>query len=80
MNGGVKEQRYKTITFYITPEKIAVCTSLQVFLLKPRSQYTAKQHLVLRKMIESGKVKSQSELYGAMGGHTVMIGYRKEWI
>ena len=80
MNGGVKEQRYKTITFYITPSKIAVHTSLQVFLLKPRSQYTAKQHLALRKMIESGRIKSQSELYSAMEGHTVMVGYKKEWI
>ena len=80
MNGGVIEQRYKTITFYITPQKIAVCTSMQVFLLKSRNQYTVKPHGALRKLIECGKVKSLSELCGAMEGHTVMVGYKKEWI
>lgn len=80
MNGGVIEKRYKTITFYITPQKIAVCTGLQVFLLTSRSQYTAKPHVALRKMIECGEVKSLSELCGAMEGHTVMVGYKKEWI
>lgn len=80
MKGGVIEQRYETITFYITPKKIAVCTGIQVFLLKPRNQYTAKPHSELRKMIECGEVKSLSELCGAMEGHTVMVGYRKEWI
>lgn len=80
MNGGVIEQRYKTITFYITPSKIVLCTGSQVFLLKSSSQYTAKPHVGLRKMIECGKVKSLSELCGAMEGHTVMVGYRKEWI
>lgn len=80
MNGGVIEQRYKTITFYITPQKIAVCTGFQVFLLTSKSQYTAKPHVALRKLIECGKVKSLSELCCAMEGHTVMVGYRKEWI
>lgn len=80
MNGGVIEQRYETITFYITPKKIAVCTGMQVFLLRSRSQYTAKPHSELRKMIECGEVKSLSELCGALEGHTVMVGYRKEWI
>lgn len=80
MNVGFIEQRYKTITFYITPQKIAVCTGLQVFLLKSKSQYTAKPHVALRKMIESGEVKSLSELCSAMEGHTVMVRYRKEWI
>ena len=80
MNGGVIEQRYETITFYITPKKIAVCTGVQVFLLKSRSQYTAKPHAALRKMIECGDVKSLSELCGALEGHTVMVGYKKEWI
>lgn len=80
MNGGVIEQRYKTITFYITPQKIAVCTGMQVFLLKSKSQYTAKPHVALRKLIESSEVKSLSDLCGAMGGHTVMVAYRKEWI
>lgn len=80
MNGGVIEQRYKTITFYITPEKIVVSTGLQIFLLTSRSQYTAKPHVALRKLIESGQVKSLSDLCGAMEGHTVMVGYKKEWI
>ena len=80
MNTGVIEQRHKTITFYITPQKIVVCTGLQIFLLTSRSQYTAKPHVALRKMIERGKVKSLSELCGAMEGHTVMVGYKKEWI
>lgn len=80
MNGGVIEQKQNGITFYITPQKIAVCTGLQTFLLTSRSQYTAKPHVALRKMIESGEVKSLSDLCGAMGGHTVMVGYRKEWI
>lgn len=80
MNGGVIEQRYKTITFYITPQKIVVSTGLQVFLITSRSQYTAKPHVALRKLIESGEVKSLSDLCGAMEGHTVMVGYRKEWI
>lgn len=80
MNGGVVEQRYKSITFYITPQKIAVGTGLQVFLLTARSQYTVKPHVALRKQIECGKVKSLSELCGAMEGHTVMVRYKKEWI
>ena len=80
MNGGIIEQRYETITFYITPKKIAVCTGIQVILLKSRSQYTAKPHSELRKMIECGEVKSLSELCGALEGHTVMVGYKKEWI
>ena len=80
MNGGVIEQRYETITFYITPKKIAVCTGIQVFLLKSRSQYTAKPHSELRKMIECGEVKSLPELCSALEGHTVMVGYKKGWI
>ena len=80
MNGGVIEQRYKTITFYITPSKIAVCTGMQVFLLRSRNQYTAKPHSELCKMIECGEVKSLSELCGALEGHTVMVGYKREWI
>ena len=80
MTGGVIEQKQQDITFYITPQKIAVCTGIQVFLLKSRSQYTAKPHSELRKMIECGEVKSLSELCGALEGHTVMIGYKKEWI
>lgn len=80
MNGGVIEQRYKTITFYVTPNKIAVCTGMQVFLLQSKSQYTTKHHAELRKLIEGGEVKSLSELCTSMEGHTVMVGYKKEWI
>lgn len=80
MKGGVIEQRYKTITFYITPQKIAVSTGLQVFILTTKNQYTAKPHAALREQIELGEIKSLSELCTAMEGHTVMIGYRKEWI
>lgn len=80
MNGGVIEQKYKNITFYITPSKIAVCTGMQVFLLRSRSQYTVKPHTALRKLIESGEIKSLAELSSAMEAHTVMVGYRKEWI
>ena len=80
MNGGVIEQKQKGITFYITPTKIVVCTSLQTFLLKPSSQYTVKRHAALRSQIESGEVKSLLELNSAMKGHTVMVRYRKEWI
>ena len=80
MNGGIIEQRYETITFYITPKKIAVCTGLQVFLLRSRNQYTVKPHVALREQIELGEIKSLSELSSAMEGHTVMVGYRKEWI
>lgn len=80
MNGGVIEQKQNGITFYITPEKIAVCTSMQVFLLTSRSQYTARPHASLREQIELGEIKSLSDLSSAMEGHTVMVGYRKEWI
>ena len=80
MIGGVIEQKQNGITFYITPQKIAVSTGIQVFLLKSRNQYTAKPHGELRKMIECGDVKSLSELSSAMEGHTVMVGYKKEWI
>ena len=80
MNGGIIEQRYETITFYITPSKIAVSTGMQVFILKSRNQYTARPHASLRERIELGEIKSLSELCDAMEGHTVMVGYKKEWI
>lgn len=80
MNGGVIEQKQNGITFYITPQKIAVCTGLQVFLLTSKSQYTARPHASLREQIELGEIKSLSELSGAIEGHTVMVRYRKEWI
>ena len=80
MTGGVIEQKQQDITFYITPQKIAVCTSMQVFLLTSRSQYTVKPHAALREKIELGEIKSLSELSSAMEGHTVMVGYKKEWI
>lgn len=80
MNGGVIEQKQQDITFYITPKKIAVYTGIQVFLLKSRSQYTARPHASLRERIELGEIKSLSDLCGALEGHTVMVGYRKEWI
>jgi hypothetical protein len=80
MNGGVIEQKQQGITFYITPRKIVVCTGLQVFLLVPRSQYTVKPHAALREQIELGDIKRLPELCGAMGGHTVMVSYKKEWI
>lgn len=77
---GVVEQKQNGITFYITPRKLILTTELQAFMLVPRSQYTAKPHAALRKSIESGEVKSLSELCTAMEGHTVMVGCRKEWI
>lgn len=77
---GVVEQRQSGITFYITPRKLIFITELQAFILVPRSQYTAKPHAALRKLIECGEVKSLSELCSAMEGHTVMVGYKKEWI
>lgn len=80
MNGGVIEQKQDGITFYITPQKIAVSTGLQVFLLTSKSQYTARPHASLREQIELGEIKSLSELSSAMEGHTVMVRYRKEWI
>lgn len=80
MKGGVIEQKQQGITFYITSEKIAVSTGLQVFLLTSRSQYTARPHASLREQIELGEIKSLLELNSAMEGHTVMVGYRKEWI
>lgn len=80
MTGGVIEQKQNGITFYITPEKIVVCTSMQVFLLTSRSQYTSRPHASLREQIELGEIKSLSELSSAMEGHTVMVRYRKEWI
>ena len=80
MNGGVIEQKQQDITFYITPQKIVACTSMQVFLLRSRNQYTVKPHVALREQIELGEIKSLSELSSAMEGHTVMVGYRKEWI
>lgn len=79
-SGGVIEQKQQGITFYITPTKIVVCTRLQTFLLKPSNQYTVKRHAALRSQIESGEIKSMLELYSAMKGHTVMVGYRKAWI
>ena len=80
MNGGVIEQKQQDITFYITPSKIAVSTGMQVFILKSRSQYTVKPHVALREQIELGEIKSLSELSSAMEAHTVMVGYKKEWI
>ena len=80
MNGGIIEQKQQDITFYITPQKIVVCTSIQVFLLTSKSQYTARPHASLREQIELGEIKSLSELSSAMEGHTVMVGYKKEWI
>ena len=80
MNGGVIEQKQQDITFYITPKKIAVYTGLQVFLLRSRNQYTIKPHVALREKIELGEIKSLSELSSAMEGHTVMVGYKKEWV
>ena len=80
MNGGVIEQKQQDITFYITPSKIAVSTGMQVFILKSRNQYTARPHASLREQIELGEIKSLSELSSAMEGHTVMVGYKKEWI
>ena len=80
MNGGVIEQKQQGITFYITPEKIAVCTGLQVFLLTSKSQYTARPDALLREQIELGEIKSLSELSSAMEAHTVMVGYKKEWL
>ena len=80
MNGGIIEQKQQDITFYITPQKIVVCTHIQVFLLTSKSQYTARHHASLREQIELGEIKSLSELSSAMEGHTVMVGYKKEWI
>ena len=80
MNGGVIEQKQQDITFYITPQKIVVCTPIQVFLLTSKSRYTARPHASLREQIELGEIKSLSELSSAMEGHTVMVGYKKEWI
>ena len=80
MTGGVIEQKQQDITFYITPKKIVVCTSMQAFLLTSRSQYTSRPHASLRERIQLGEIKSLSELSSAMEGHTVMIGYKKEWI
>lgn len=80
MTGGVIEQKQDGVTFYITPDKVAVATELQVFLITMRNQYTSRPHASLRQQIVNGEIRSLSELCGAMEAHTVMVGYRKEWI
>lgn len=80
MNVGVIEQKHKAITFYITPQKIVVCTNMQCFLLAPKNQYTIRQHKGFRAEIEAGKITTLSELCHSLQSHTVLVEYRRAWI
>ena len=90
MTGGVRIVESGKLTFYITPSRTIVCTSLQTFCLEASEYYWNKRMRNLTIAIELGKVQSLDDLShwlsvyddaGVYIGQCIkLIPYKKAWI
>lgn len=66
-------------TFHIRPDKIAVETPLQFFVIRPTTRYQHKKYNDVIELIRLGQVKSCAQLMGDYSRCVQLVYYQKSW-
>lgn len=70
----------RDVSFIITPTKVAVKTSLQLFILEPAEPYFDRRLKTVRMLIEIREIDDISKLLGYSQGKLKWVAYKEKWL
>lgn len=76
----VEKYQYKNVAFIVTPNKIAVQTGLQFFILQPIQPSSWKRMKTIRMLISNGVIQDVGELSNYCTGKVMWVTSREEWL